>query len=125
MTDKAERSVEFQAQCVAKGLMKLGVEKCTLVGLSYGGMVGFKMAELYPSLVESMVVSSSVMALTESISRDSLKRIGTFSSWSEYLIPDTVEGVKTLFDIGTYKFPRFPSCICRQYLEVIINIIYA
>ncbi|KAF3435712.1 hypothetical protein FNV43_RR22804 [Rhamnella rubrinervis] len=121
MTDKAERSTGFQAQCVAKGLMKLGVEKCTLVGLSYGGMVGFKMAELYPSLVESMVVSSSVMALTESITRDSLKRIGTFSNWSEYLIPDTVEGVKTLFDIATYKFPRFPNCIYKQLLEVMFD----
>ncbi|XWS67909.1 hypothetical protein CRYUN_Cryun04dG0045200 [Craigia yunnanensis] len=62
ITDKTERSVEFQAECMAKGLRKLGVEKCTLVGFSYGGMVGFKMAEMYPDLVESLVVSSSVMA---------------------------------------------------------------
>ncbi|KAH8498295.1 hypothetical protein H0E87_017276 [Populus deltoides] len=39
-TDKTERSPAFQAECMARGLKKLGVEKCTLVGLSYGGMVG-------------------------------------------------------------------------------------
>ncbi|KAJ6368671.1 hypothetical protein OIU78_001114 [Salix suchowensis] len=94
-TDKSERSPAFQAECMAKCLRKLGVEKCTLVGLSYGGMVGFKMAEMYPNLVDSMVITCSVMALTESITRDGLQRIG-FPSWAQYLIPETVEGVKTL-----------------------------
>ncbi|CAK7329693.1 unnamed protein product [Dovyalis caffra] len=55
VTDKTDRKVAFQAECIAKGLRKLGVEKCTLVGMSYGGMVSFKMAEMYPDLVESMV----------------------------------------------------------------------
>ncbi|KHG10485.1 Epoxide hydrolase 4 [Gossypium arboreum] len=50
ITDKSERSVQLQAECIAKGLKKLGVQKCTLVGFSYGGMVGFKMAEIYPEL---------------------------------------------------------------------------
>ncbi|KAJ6346001.1 hypothetical protein OIU78_008620 [Salix suchowensis] len=86
-----ERSPAFQAECMAKGLKKLGVEKCTLVGLSYGGMVGFKMAEMYPDLVDSMVVSCSVMALTESITRSALERIG-FSSWAQLLIPETFDG---------------------------------
>ncbi|XVE49048.1 hypothetical protein DITRI_Ditri01bG0050900 [Diplodiscus trichospermus] len=76
ITDRTERSVEFQAECMAKGLRKLGVEKCTLVGLSYGGMVGFKRAEMYPDLVESTVVSCSAMAMTESISNAGLQRLG-------------------------------------------------
>ncbi|KAG6761527.1 hypothetical protein POTOM_034753 [Populus tomentosa] len=41
---------------MAKGLRKLHVEKCTLVGLSYGGIVGFKMAEMFPNLVDSMAL---------------------------------------------------------------------
>ncbi|XP_052879421.1 uncharacterized protein LOC128285625 [Gossypium arboreum] len=60
ITDKSERSVQLQAECIAKGLKKLGVQKCTLVGFSYGGMVGFKMAEIYPELVHSMVVTCSL-----------------------------------------------------------------
>ncbi|KAK9286757.1 hypothetical protein L1049_015161 [Liquidambar formosana] len=90
-TDRAERSPEFQAECLVKGLMKLGVERCIVVGFSYGGMVGFKMAELWPQLVESMVVSCSVLALTQSISRDGLERIG-FSSWSDCRLPNSVKG---------------------------------
>lgn len=119
ITDRADRSPEFQAECLAKVLKKLGVEKCTLVGLSYGGMVGFKMAQLFPNLVESMVMSSTVMALTESVSSESLRRIG-FECWSDLLIPETVEGVKTMFDVGSYKLPNVPDWIFKQLLEVII-----
>ncbi|GAA0151181.1 serine protease [Lithospermum erythrorhizon] len=36
-----ERSTAFPAECLAKGLKILGVEKCTCVGFSYGLFVGF------------------------------------------------------------------------------------
>uniref|UniRef100_A0A7N2R8Q6 AB hydrolase-1 domain-containing protein n=1 Tax=Quercus lobata TaxID=97700 RepID=A0A7N2R8Q6_QUELO len=109
ITDRSERSPEFQAECVAKSLKKLGMERCSLVGLSYGGMVGFKMAEIYPDLVESMVLTCSAMALTKSISDAALERI-EFKSWSDYMLPDSVQGVKILFDIfATFKLPWIPN----------------
>ncbi|XVE93634.1 hypothetical protein REPUB_Repub01dG0211000 [Reevesia pubescens] len=120
VTDKSERSVEFQAECMVKGLKKLGVEKCTLVGFSYGGIVGFKMAEMHPHLVESMVVTGSVMALTNSISIAALQRIG-FSSWADYLLPDSVKGLKMLLKLGSYKLPWIPHCIYKDFLEVMFN----
>ncbi|KAJ6707882.1 EPOXIDE HYDROLASE 4-LIKE [Salix viminalis] len=119
-TDKSDRSPAFQAECMAEGLWKLGVEKCTLVGLSYGGMVGFKMAEMYPNLVKSMVITCSVMALTESITRDGLQRIGC-PSWPQYLIPETVEGVKTLLDVAFYKLPWIPNFIYKDILEAMYS----
>ncbi|KAJ4716521.1 Alpha/beta hydrolase fold [Melia azedarach] len=115
-TDRPERTMEFQGECVAKGLRKLGVERCTLVGLSYGGMVGFKMAEMYPDLVESMVVTCSVTALTESVSNAALKRIG-FSSWKDYLLPQTENGVKVLFDVASYNLPKAPNFVYKHILE--------
>ncbi|KAL0378139.1 UNVERIFIED_CONTAM: hypothetical protein Sradi_3119400 [Sesamum radiatum] len=56
ITDNPDRSPTFQAECLVKGLRKLGIERCTVVGFSYGGMVAFKMAELYPELVEALVM---------------------------------------------------------------------
>lgn len=117
VTDKDDRSVEFQAEFIAKGLRKLGVEKCIVVGTSYGGMVGFKMAELYPHLVESMVVTCSVMALTQSISSASLQRIG-FSNWPQYLLPDSAKGVQTLLQVASYSLLNMPNCIYNDILEV-------
>ncbi|KAJ0010485.1 hypothetical protein Pint_34670 [Pistacia integerrima] len=119
-TDRPERTVEFQSECTARGLRKLGVEKCTLVGLSYGGIVGFKMAEMYPDLVESMVVTCAVMALTESLNNAALRRVG-FSSLPENLLPKTAEGVKTLLDKCSYRFLRFHNFFYREILETMFN----
>ncbi|KAH7835568.1 hypothetical protein Vadar_027444 [Vaccinium darrowii] len=97
-TSRPDRSAEFQAECLVRGLRKLGVEKCTVVGLSYGGMVGFKMAAMYPELVEALVASCTVIEMKESIAKPSQKNLG-ISQWSELLLPETVEGVKFLFTV--------------------------
>ena len=103
-----------------KGLRKLGVERpCVLVGFSYGAMVGFRLAEMYPDLVAAMVVTSAPTALTESLSRVALQEIG-YKSWSDYLIPNTVNGVKSLFEIGSFDFPALPNWIMKHYLEVFL-----
>lgn len=120
ITDKADRTVEFQAECMEKALRRLGVRRCTVVGLSYGGIVGFEMAEKYPDFVESMVVTNSVMALTESVSTASLERIG-FPSWVDYLLPNTPSGVRVLFRVGCYKFPWLPNFLLEDFLETFNN----
>lgn len=120
ITDRNERSASFQAEFVAKGLKKLRVEEVTLVGLSYGGMVGFKMAKLYPKLVKSMVISATVIELTESISLDSYKQLG-LSSWSDLLMPTTVEGLKRMFSVGSHKLPWLPNFVYRDTLETMFT----
>ncbi|CAH1425909.1 unnamed protein product [Lactuca virosa] len=101
-------------------LKKLRVENVTLVGLSYGGMVGFKIAKLYPNLVKSMVMSATVIELTESISLDSYKRLG-LSSWSDLLMPTTVEGLKRMFSVGFHKLPWLPDFFYRNILETMFS----
>ncbi|ONK68487.1 uncharacterized protein A4U43_C05F12240 [Asparagus officinalis] len=56
-TNSNDRSPNFQAECLIKALDELGVEECTVVGFSYGGMVAFKMAEARPEIDEGFVVS--------------------------------------------------------------------
>ncbi|KAL3515164.1 hypothetical protein ACH5RR_022066 [Cinchona calisaya] len=122
ITDRNERTTSFQAECLAKGLMKLGVERCSVVGLSYGGMVAFKLGKLYPHLVDSMIVSGTVIELTQSISNKSLEKLG-FSRWSDILMPETVEGLKRLLSIGSHGslFTRFPRFFYSDFLQVMFH----
>ncbi|CAI8609135.1 unnamed protein product [Vicia faba] len=120
VTDKTDRSPRFQAECLATALRKLGVEKCTVVGFSYGGMVAFKMAEMFPELVEAMVISGSILAMTDSISVSSLQQLG-FSSSSELLLPNSVKGLKTLLSIAAYKKLWFPDRLHRDFLQVMFT----
>lgn len=89
------------------------LKRCTLVGLSYGGMVGFKMAEMYLDLVESLVATCSVM-FTESVSNAALERIG-FDSWVDYLLPKTADALKVKLDIACYKLPTLPAFFFQTY----------
>ncbi|KQK08890.1 uncharacterized protein LOC100846919 [Brachypodium distachyon] len=116
----ADRSPGFQAECLVAALGKLGVERCTVVGFSYGGMVAFKMAESRPDLVRSLVVSGSVVAMTDSISSVTLDRIGVKSS-SELLLPDSVKGLKALLSIATHRKLWFPDRIHKDYLQVMFT----
>ncbi|KAK9948607.1 hypothetical protein M0R45_004175 [Rubus argutus] len=119
-TDKSDRSPTLQADCVAAGLRKLGVDTCTTVGFSYGGMVAFKMAELYPDLVRAMVVSGSILAMTCSVSDETMKRLG-FESSSELLLPSTVKGLKALLSVAAHKKLYFPDRLHRDFLEVMFT----
>lgn len=116
-SDSSERSPAFQAECLMEGLKKLGVEKCTVVGFSYGGMVAFKMAEMYPDLVENLVVSGSVLAMTDSISDATLQSLG-FGSSSELLLPTSIDGLKALLSVAAYRKFWFPRRVYKDYLEV-------
>ncbi|AES94970.1 putative 2-succinyl-5-enolpyruvyl-6-hydroxy-3-cyclohexene-1-carboxylic-acid synthase [Medicago truncatula] len=119
-TDKPDRSPTFQAECLAKGLKKLGVEKCVLVGFSYGGMVAFKMAELYSDLVQGVVVTGSVLAIQESLISRALEDTG-FSSYSEMLLPSSIEGLKALLSIGVYRNIWFPNCLLNDFLKAMFS----
>ncbi|CAL0314451.1 unnamed protein product [Lupinus luteus] len=120
ITDKPDRSPALQAECLVAGLRKLGVEKCIVVGFSYGGMVAFKMAELYPEFVQAMVISGSILAMTDSISETSLKELG-FSSSSELLLPTSVKGLKALLSVAAYKKLWFPDRLHKDFLEVMFT----
>ncbi|XP_039173687.1 uncharacterized protein LOC120296095 [Eucalyptus grandis] len=114
-TSDSRRTVDFQAECVAKGLLALGLQRCTVVGFSYGGMVAFKMAESQPELVESVVATCSIPAMTESISKECLEKLG-FPTWSELLLPNSVSGVKKV--VGSHRLPRIPNPLFKDSLEV-------
>ncbi|KAK2657196.1 hypothetical protein Ddye_010248 [Dipteronia dyeriana] len=119
-TDQTDRSPIFQAHCLAKALAKLGIDNCVVVGFSYGGMVAFKLAELYPGLVRAIVVSGSILAMTDSISESNLSRLG-FSSSTDLLLPDSVKGLKALLSVATHKKLWFPDRLHKDYLEVMFT----
>lgn len=119
-TGSADRSPGYQAECLAAALGKLGVQRCTMVGFSYGGMVAFKLAETRPDLVEAVVVSGSILAMTASISEAELNRMG-FKSSSELLLPTSVDGLKALLKIATHKKLWFPDRLHKDYLQVMFT----
>ncbi|KAL9231644.1 hypothetical protein vseg_006844 [Gypsophila vaccaria] len=121
-TIRSERSPRFQADCLGNGLKKLGLvdEKCIVVGFSYGGFVGFELAEHYPELVGSMVITGSSVGWAEAQNKPALERIG-YSSLAHLLLPESVEDVKALLDVGSSSFPHMPRFFYKHFLEIMFD----
>ncbi|MED6159897.1 hypothetical protein PIB30_046549 [Stylosanthes scabra] len=100
---------------VPAALKKLGVENCVVVGFSYGGMVAFKMAEMYPEMIKALVISESILAMTDSISVTTLQEFG-FSSSFELLLPTSDKGLKALLSVAAYKKLWFPDPLHKDFL---------
>ncbi|RLN33755.1 hypothetical protein C2845_PM03G33680 [Panicum miliaceum] len=113
------RSPAFQADCVAAALRRLGVERCAVVGFSYGGFVALRMAEAHPGLVASVVVTGSLADMTRSTSERMLRRLGA-ASFAELLLPGDVAGLRSLFAAGTHRKWWFPDFVLKDYLELMM-----
>ncbi|OEL26952.1 hypothetical protein BAE44_0012030 [Dichanthelium oligosanthes] len=113
----------FQAECVAAALRRLGVERCAVVGFSYGGFVAFRMAEAQPGLVASVVVTGSLVHMTRSTSEAMLRRLGA-ASFAELLLPGDVAGLRSLFAAGTHGKWWFPDCVLKDYLKLDILLLW-
>ncbi|KAL4199244.1 hypothetical protein AMTRI_Chr03g50190 [Amborella trichopoda] len=120
VTSSSDYSASFQAHCLAKALNKLRVQKYALVGFSYGGMVAFKMAELYPEVVSHLVISGAVSIVTDTISGEITAGLD-ISSFKKLLLPTNVKGLKAMFSVATHKQWWLPNCLYRDYLEVMFT----
>ncbi|KAG6534365.1 hypothetical protein ZIOFF_008251 [Zingiber officinale] len=52
----ADRSVGYQARCVAEAMRLLGVARYSVMGISYGGFVAFRLAEMEAESVERVAI---------------------------------------------------------------------
>lgn len=113
----ADRSTAFQAECIVTALQKFGVNHCTVVGFSYGGFLAFRMAGTHPELVRSVVISGSAITLTQTMKDAMLTRLGA-QTLVEMLLPDSVEGLKSLFVAAIYRKIWLPDRLLQDFLKV-------
>ncbi|KAF2320325.1 hypothetical protein GH714_027144 [Hevea brasiliensis] len=64
-TSRPERHESFQAQCLMRLMESQGVHRMSLVGISYGGFVGYSLAAQFPTAVEKIVLCCAGVMCTE------------------------------------------------------------
>ncbi|KAK8942310.1 hypothetical protein KSP40_PGU019054 [Platanthera guangdongensis] len=117
-TADENRSVEFQARCVAEAMRKLGVERYSVAGVSYGGFVAFRMAaSAAEKEVERVVIITAGIAATATERRKMTAREGR--DVAEWLLPTAVEDLRILFRRCMYRPPTWlPAFLLRDFIEV-------
>ncbi|KAI9097987.1 hypothetical protein K1719_025758 [Acacia pycnantha] len=118
-TTRPERSDSFQAQCLKRVMEANSVQRLSLVGLSYGGFVGYSMAAQYNEMVERVVLCGSGVSLEEKDLKEGLFPVNLEEAVN-ILVPQTPERLKELLGF-TLSRPStvawLPSCLFTDYID--------
>ncbi|KAH6773376.1 hypothetical protein C2S52_003739 [Perilla frutescens var. hirtella] len=121
-TNRTNRTEAFQAECVAAGLRRLGVERCSVYAISYGGFVCYRMAEMHPELVEKAVIVSSGVGCTKSQKGEQLKSVGI--DVVDLLLPREPAGMRRLVELSVYKSNPLrwaPDFVLEEFIDTMCN----
>lgn len=114
-----DRSDTFQARTVKAALDGMGVRRFAVVGVSYGGFVGYRMAAMYPEAVERVVMVSSGVCLEEEDLAKGLFPVADVGEAAELLVPRRPAEVRRLVKLTFVRPPPImPSCFLKDYINV-------
>ncbi|BBN08105.1 hypothetical protein MPTK1_4g08910 [Marchantia polymorpha subsp. ruderalis] len=116
-TTRSERSEIFQADCLKKMLDVLKVDRVDLVGTSYGGMVAYRLASVYPELVNKVVVASSGVMMTHK-TNERLYKLTKVNSVKKLLVPNDLEGMRRGLSTATvWRIDLVPSFVLEDMFQ--------
>ncbi|KAK8630015.1 hypothetical protein V6N13_078827 [Hibiscus sabdariffa] len=116
------RSDLFQAECLLDGLGKLGVDRFSVYAISYGGFVGYRMAEMRPDAVERVVIMSSGLLYSDEQRAAQLSEIGRHPS--EILVPKKPDDLRLLVNLSMCKGNALnwvPDFLMRQFITLMYD----
>ncbi|KAJ4708921.1 alpha/beta-Hydrolases superfamily protein [Melia azedarach] len=101
-TKSKERTEVFQAQAMGKLLDKIGVDRFSVVGTSYGGFVAYHMAKMWPEKVEKVVIASSGVNIKRIDNEELLKR-AKLESIEDLMLPESASQLRALTGLAVCK----------------------
>lgn len=119
-TTRPERSDQFQAQCVMRAMEAHGVNVMSVVGISYGGFVGYSMAAQFKEKVEKLVLCCAGVCLEEKDMDEGMFQVKSVDEAVSLLLPQTPDKIRELLKISFYKptVRRVPSCFLNDFIQV-------
>ncbi|XP_015886253.2 uncharacterized protein LOC107421516 [Ziziphus jujuba] len=133
-TSRKERTESFQAVSVIKMMEAHGVKRMSVVGISYGGFVGYSMAVQFPKAVERIVLCCSGVCLEEKDLEDGLFKVSNLDEAADILLPQTPDRLRQLMRFSFAKPARgvpsffltdFIHVMCTNYVEEKRELIHA
>ncbi|MBA0863365.1 hypothetical protein Goshw_020008, partial [Gossypium schwendimanii] len=102
-TTRSERTESFQAQSLMKLMEAHGVPRMSLVGISYGGFVGYSMAAQFPEKMEKLVLCCAGVCLEEKDLEEGLFNVSDLNEALSILLPQTPERLRDLIKFSFAK----------------------
>ena len=97
------------------------MRKLSLVGLSYGGFVGYSMAAQFKVAVERVVLCCAGVCMEEKDLSNGVFRVSDLEEAVRILVPQTPEKLKELMGYTLFRphpFGFLPSCLLTDFIDV-------
>ncbi|KAL6184738.1 hypothetical protein ACLB2K_046138 [Fragaria x ananassa] len=123
-TARPDRSESFQAECVMRVMEAHSVRVFSLVGLSYGGFVGYRLAAQYKEAVERVVICCAAVCMEEKDLREGVFTVSDLDEAASILVPQTPSKLKELVKHTFFRPPPMglmPSCLLRDFIEIMFT----
>lgn len=103
-----------------KKLMEVhGVDRTSVVGISYGGFVGYSIAAQYPEVVERLVLCCAGVCLEEKDMKEGLFQVSDLDEAASILLPQTPEKLRELMRFSFFKPVKvMPSYFLSDFIDV-------
>lgn len=99
------------------------MRRMRLVGISYGGFVGYSVAAQFPEAVDRLVLCCTGVCLEENDLKDGLFRVSTLDEASNILLPQTPDKLRELMRFSFVRPARgVPSFFLADFIHVCIYI---
>ncbi|KAG6423414.1 hypothetical protein SASPL_113809 [Salvia splendens] len=119
-TESADRSEIFQATSIAKLMEKLGISRYSVVGTSYGGLVAYRMASMWPERVEKVVIASSAANMRRRDHVELMKR-AKVEKVDDLLLPSSASQLRKLLGLSVFRRLFMPDFILNDFIDVILH----
>lgn len=116
VTTAPERSEDFQAESMGKFMEKAGVDKYSVVGTSYGGIVAYRMAAMWPERVEKVVIASSAVNMKSTDNKELLER-ANMDKVEDVMLPRTAAQMRTLMGLAVFRRPYMPDFVLNDFIH--------
>ncbi|CAI5532348.1 unnamed protein product [Closterium sp. Naga37s-1] len=116
----SRRDEQFQAEALIALMDRLGIQRCAVVGVSYGGIIAHRMATLYPTRVTQLVLGGAGLMLTQGEVQ------GVLQHWHaktppDLFLPTKPSGLLQLIRLGNNEAPYLPDWLLQDALEVLFE----
>ncbi|XP_042058832.1 2-hydroxymuconate semialdehyde hydrolase-like isoform X2 [Salvia splendens] len=115
-TESADRSEIFQATSIAKLMEKLGISRYSVVGTSYGGLVAYRMASMWPERVEKVVIASSAANMRRRDHVELMKR-AKVEKVDDLLLPSSASQLRKLLGLSVFRRLFMPDFILNDFID--------
>lgn len=117
-SDNPDYTLDHQVLIVDALLEKLGVTDAAVVGISYGGIVTWALANEFRARVsKAVIVDSPGTAYTDADYRGLMERFDLDGSLGPLLVPSTDEDVQKLMDLAYFRPPTIPKDLRSQVVR--------